>query len=50
MHDMSQNKNGIFSSIFGLNLGHRILSHIDSLSTALQAKKCQYSVVKCYQN
>ena len=36
---MSQNKNGIFSSIFGLNLGHRILSHIDNLSTTLQAKK-----------
>ena len=39
MHNMSQNKNGIFSSIFGLNLGHRILSHIDNLSTTLQAKK-----------
>ena len=39
MHNMSQNKNGIFSSIFGLNLGHRILSHIDTYLQPYRLKK-----------
>ena len=38
-HNRRQNTNRIFSSIFGLNLGHRIFSHTDNQSKTLQAKK-----------
>ena len=38
-HKRGQSTNEIFSSIFVLNLGHRIFSHTDNLSKNLQAKK-----------